>query len=161
METILQILQWAVPGGIGGAVMWLLSREVRSAHTAKEVHDTYKDMYSDVSQSLTSMREENEKLYNAILRLENAVRRANTCRYWDTCPIRSELPQSAKRRGADDIQRRQPQAGQHRIRDSGDRGSGCTGRLSESDSTDDSDTEPSRGCDVQSEEGTDTYLVEA
>ena len=61
LEAILQILHWAVPGGIGATVAWLLSRDVRAAHTAKEVHDTYREMYSDVSESLTKLREENEE----------------------------------------------------------------------------------------------------
>lgn len=142
LETILQYLQWAVPGGVGAAVMWLLSRDVRRAHTAKEIHDTYRDMYSDVSHSLTEMREENERLYNAIIRLEHAVRRANTCRYWDSCPIRSELPQPKVHGAAGGNERRQPQGGQHRIRDSGDRAAGGARRQCGSDSADDGDAEP-------------------
>ena len=140
-ETILQYLQWAIPGGLGVTVVWLTSRTVRSARTAKEVHDTYKEMYSDVSLSLQEMRKENEKLYKAITRLERAVSRATACRYWPDCPIRSELP-DAKERGTGNHPGRHPQQRQHRIRDSGDRDAGRAGRLGESESADGGDAEP-------------------
>ena len=158
-ETILHYLQWAVPGGIGAAIAWLLSRDLRRTRTAKEVHDTYKEMYSDVSRSLTEMREENEKLYKAIIRLERAVQRANTCRYWYDCPIRSELPESSYR-GTDDHQRRQPAMGKPRIRDSGDTDTSHNGGQCRSDNTDEGDTEPSRGRRVFEQAGTDTPVVE-
>ena len=142
LEAILQILHWAVPGGIGATVAWLLSRDVRAAHTAKEVHDTYREMYSDVSESLTKLREENEELYQAIVRLERVVRRANACRYWDTCPIRVELPEPPSFGTDRNSQRRQPHGTQHRIRDSGDRSSERSGRQCMPEGSADSDGEP-------------------
>lgn len=58
METLLQILQWAIPsGGIGAAIAWLVNRKAVSAKAAKAVHDTYKTMYEDISQLLV----ENQK----------------------------------------------------------------------------------------------------
>lgn len=141
LETILQYLQWAVPGGLGAALAWLFSRSVRTAREAKEVHDTYKEMYGDVSRELQEMRKENGKLYNAIVRLERAVQRANTCRYWHDCPMRNELPEPSYR-GTDDYQRRQSAMGKPRIRDSGTCDGGHTGRQCGTDNGDDRDSEP-------------------
>ena len=61
-ETILQILQWAIPsGGIGAAIAWIANRKAASAKTAKAVHDTYKTMYEDISQLLVENQKKNEK----------------------------------------------------------------------------------------------------
>ena len=118
-ETILQYLQWAIPGGIGTAIGWLLSSKLRGARVAKEVHDTYKAMYEDVSRELQEIRKENEKIYKAFTRLERAVAKATACRYWPGCPIRSELPDKA---GGGEPPRNGGQQGKgpHRIRDTGD-----------------------------------------
>ena len=140
-ETILQYLQWAFPYGLGAAIGWLASSTLRSARVAKEVHDTYKAMYDDVSRELQEMRKENEKLYKAFTRLERAVSRATACRYWPDCPIRSELP-DAKERGTSNHQGRHPQPGPHRIRDTGDRDGGRSRRQREPGDPDGGDAEP-------------------
>ena len=97
LETILEYLRWAIPGGLGAMTIWILSREVRSARAAKEVHDTYKEMYLDVSQSLKEFRNENERLYKAVTKLERALSRATACRHWPECPIRDGLPEPKER----------------------------------------------------------------
>ena len=143
----MQYLQWAVPGGLGAMTVWLLSRSVRSARTAKEVHDTYKEMYSDVSLSLKEMRKENERLYKAVTRLERAFQRAAACRLWTECPIRSELPYIEKC-GSGVVVQRQPVHGQHRIRDTMEGDGGRRRRQRKADSPDGDAAEPSVGCDV-------------
>ncbi len=92
IETLLSVLEWAVPSGIVGTVTWLVSREVRHASTAKKVHDTYKTMYEDVSSTLTELRQDYDKIYKICTRMERALTRASVCRYWPQCPIRDELP---------------------------------------------------------------------
>ena len=141
IETILQYLQWAVPGGLGAAVAWLLSRNVRSAREAKEVHDTYREMYGDVSRELQEMRKENERLYKAICRLERTVSRATACRYWSQCPVRSELPDTQER-GTNNNTGRYPHNGPHRIRDTDDRNGEHSRGHGECEDTDRADTEP-------------------
>jgi len=144
LETILQYMQWAFPCGLGAALAWLLSGKVRSARTAKEVHDTYKAMYEDVSYELQEMRVENGRFYEALTRLERAVQRATACRLWDECPLRGELPYGEKRGKASVVQHpvRHARSGQHRIRDSGDRGSERGGRQREPVDPDGCDAEP-------------------
>lgn len=106
MDTILQILQWAIPsGGIGAAIAWIANRKAREAKAAKEVHDTYKTMYEDISQLLVEVqqkyeetKDELEKLSNdnvltrrALNRLSKAIEAIQTCPHRNSCPIRDEL----------------------------------------------------------------------
>ena len=155
LGTILQYLQWAFPYGLGAAIGWLVSSKLRNARTAKEVHDIYKEMYADVCCELQEMRKENEKLYKAFTRLERAVSRAITCRYWPDCPIRSELPDS-KERGTSNHPGRHPQPGPHRIRDTANRDASRQRRQREPGDSDGGDTEPPGRRDVHQETGQNT-----
>ena len=61
-DTIFQILQWAIPsGGIGAAIAWIAEKKTRDAKTAKEVHDTYKAMYEDISALLVETQKKYEE----------------------------------------------------------------------------------------------------
>lgn len=106
MDTLLQILQWAIPsGGIGAAIAWIANKNARQAKTAKEVHDTYKVMYADVSELLKKVQTENEKsnekldelgkenerTRRALNRLSRAIEAIQLCPHRATCPVRSEL----------------------------------------------------------------------
>lgn len=57
-ETIMEIIQWAIPsGGIGAAIAWIMNRKAAAAKEAKSVHDTYKLMYEDVSRELLATQQ--------------------------------------------------------------------------------------------------------
>lgn len=93
-ETITNILQWLIPsGGLGAVIVWLTNKTLRNARTSKEVHDTYKQMYHDVQLTLIEIQDDNKKLYKVISRLERAVSKVNTCRYYPHCPVNLELQQ--------------------------------------------------------------------
>lgn len=92
LDILLDLLRWAAPMGLGGTVVWLVSRDVRRASAARQVHDTYKQMYEDVSQTLTELRTDYDRIYTICTRMERALSRASVCRYWPQCPIRDELP---------------------------------------------------------------------
>lgn len=116
MDTILQILQWAIPsGGIGAAIGWIANRKEHKAKTAKAVHDTYKVMYEDISRVLEETqknKEETQKKYEkiqklfedesceradlirAVNKLQRAITSAKRCKHYDSCPIRDELQDS-------------------------------------------------------------------
>jgi len=136
-DTIMQILMWAIPsGGIGAAIAWIANKSVRQAKTAKEIHDTYKAMYSDVSDALMKVNHENEKLNGkvddltkenektrrSLNRLCRAIEAIQLCPHRSSCPVRSELSLTE-----DDDKRREGAkrtvSGQHRNRDQMD-GSG-------------------------------------
>lgn len=106
METILQILQWAIPsGGIGAAISWFVNRKVNQAKSKKEIHDTFKKMYEDVSDLLLKIQNENEELHatvndllekdaltrRALNRLSRAIEAIPLCEYHAQCPVLGEL----------------------------------------------------------------------
>jgi DNA anti-recombination protein RmuC len=132
-DTILQILMWAVPsGGIGAAIAWIANKNVRQAKTAKEVHDTYKTMYADVSEVLMKVQKENEKLNGkvdelskenertrrSLNRLCRAIEAIQLCPHRTSCPVRGELSltedDDSKRNAGDE---KRNAVGQHRGRD--------------------------------------------
>ena len=60
-DMIMNILQWAIPsGGIGAAIAWIANRKVKEAEQAKRIHDTFKEMYGDVSKELLAKQKEHE-----------------------------------------------------------------------------------------------------
>ncbi len=106
VETILQYLAWAIPsGGIGAAIAWFANRNVRKTTEAKQIHDTYKEMYEDVSAELRAIRNENGEileradkasqesriLKRALDRLSRAIEAIQFCPYRAECPVRAEL----------------------------------------------------------------------
>lgn len=106
MDTLMQILQWAIPsGGIGAAIAWVANRKANNARQAKSVHDTYKVMYEDISRLLvetqvkydesTKLTEklvtENNLTRRALNRLSRAIEAIQLCPHAGTCPVSSEL----------------------------------------------------------------------
>lgn len=106
MDTLMQILQWAIPsGGIGAAIAWVANRKANNARQAKSVHDTYKLMYEDISRLLvetqvkydesTKLTEklvtENNLTRRALNRLSRAIEAIQLCPHAGTCPVSSEL----------------------------------------------------------------------
>lgn len=100
------ILQWALPSGALGSVLtWLFGRSLRRTRDAKEIHDTYKQMYEDVSSSLVTLQQKNEEINGkledltaehlrtrrALNRLSRAIESIESCDYRNICPVRSEL----------------------------------------------------------------------
>lgn len=92
----MQILAMLFPAGIGSIVTWMFSRNLYRAKKKKEVHDIYQVMYNDVCTTLTHIKDENRKLYQIVERFEKAVLKATDCCYWDDCPMRHELQESAE-----------------------------------------------------------------
>ncbi|GHV10295.1 hypothetical protein FACS1894162_3630 [Bacteroidia bacterium] len=70
---------------------------MRNLRESKEIHDTYKKMYEDTSNTLLKIESENGKLRKVVARLERAISRATTCRYFDVCPIGDELQKQSDR----------------------------------------------------------------
>lgn len=105
-DTIMQILQWAIPsGGIGAAIAWVANRKANNAKQAKSVHDTYKVMYEDISTLLVETQKkydessklteklvsENNLTRRALNRLSRAIEAIQLCPHAGTCPVSSEL----------------------------------------------------------------------
>ena len=106
VDTILQFLTWAIPsGGTGAAIAWIANRKVKRAEQAKQVHDTYKAMYEDVSrlleqnqekygeltQTMDSLRAEHDRTRRALNRLSRAIEAIKLCPHRAACPVNGEL----------------------------------------------------------------------
>lgn len=106
MDTLLQILQWAIPsGGIGAAIAWVANRKANNAKQAKSVHDTYKVMYEDISKLLVETQQkydqstqlteklvsENNLTRRALNRLSRAIEAIQLCPHAGSCPVSGEL----------------------------------------------------------------------
>lgn len=110
MTDILNILQWAIPsGGIGAAIAWIANRKVKEAEQAKRIHDTFKEMYGDVSKELLAkqkelndaaednakaieeLNKENARTRYALNRLTRAIEAIQLCPHRASCPVSSEL----------------------------------------------------------------------
>lgn len=135
MVDVMQILTWAIPsGGIGAAIAWIANRKVKLAEGAKQVHDTYKEMYGDVSQELLTLqqksdantrameklRDENALTRRALNRLSRAIEAIQLCPHRATCPVSGELSldeddadptDGAKRKPRQQRKQRQPERG--------------------------------------------------
>lgn len=105
-DTIITVLQWAIPsGGIGAAIAWVANRKANAARTAKSVHDTYKAMYEDISQLLEQTQQkyaestklteelttESQRTRRALNRLSRAIEAIQVCPHRATCPVSGEL----------------------------------------------------------------------
>lgn len=143
-ETILQILQWAIPsGGIGAAIAWIANRRLHAVESKKRVEDTYKQMYDMVSTELVGLqkqnqinygkieelRAENDKTRRALNRLSRAIEAIQVCPYRSSCPVSSELSLDADNNGGKShrtkaIRTARPRGGEHSP-DSPDAGEGA------------------------------------
>lgn len=109
-DIILNILQWAIPsGGIGASIVWIANRKVKEAEQAKRIHDTFKEMYGDVSKELLAkqkelndaaednakaieeLNKENARTRYALNRLTRAIEAIQLCPHRASCPVSSEL----------------------------------------------------------------------
>lgn len=109
-DIILNILQWAIlPGGIGTAIAWIANRKVKEAEQAKRIHDTFKEMYCDVSKELLAkqkelndaaednakaieeLNKENARTRYALNRLTRAIEAIQLCPHRASCPVSGEL----------------------------------------------------------------------
>ena len=109
-DIILNILQWAIlPGGIGTAIAWIANRKVKETEQAKRIHDTFKEMYDDVSKELLAkqkelndaaednakaieeLNKENARTRYALNRLTRAIEAIQLCPHRASCPVSGEL----------------------------------------------------------------------
>lgn len=144
MDTLMQILQWAIPsGGIGAAIAWVANRKANNARQAKSVHDTYKLMYEDISRLLVETQQkydestklteklvsENNLTRRALNRLSRAIEAIQLCPHAGTCPVSGELSLSEDGDGDAKPDRGSQKRQQRKVadRDKGDGGGGGAG----------------------------------
>ena len=110
VDYFMNFLQWAIPsGGIGAAIAWIANRKVKQAESDKQVHDTYKKMYEDIStellktqkrvdesnrenaRAIEELNRENVLTRRALNRLSRAVEAIQLCPHRANCPVSNEL----------------------------------------------------------------------
>jgi len=136
-DTLTTILQWLIPsGGLGAVMAWLFSKVLRKLRETKEIHDTYKTLYEDISQTLKDVQNELDDLHKELGKFRRAVSKIYCCRYYPDCPVQHELQNSETVSNGKKVRKsnRQP-----RIRNPDAESDTATGSESETDS---SDSEP-------------------
>lgn len=151
MDTLMQILQWAIPsGGIGAAIAWVANRKANNAKQAKSVHDTYKLMYEDISRLLVETQEkydestklteklvsENNLTRRALNRLSRAIEAIQLCPHAGTCPVSSELSLSEDGDGDTDGKPDRKDGKRQRRKADADRGGVAAGACGQPDAAD-------------------------
>lgn len=97
MDAFIRILEWLIPaGGIAGGLTWLLNKTLRNLRTTKEIHDTYKTLYEQISKTILQLQDEVSDLHRELGRFRRAVSKASACRYYDNCPVQHELLREQK-----------------------------------------------------------------
>ena len=137
-ETLMNILQWLIPGGgLGAVIAWIFSKTLRNLRQTKEVHDTYKTLYENISKTLTDVQDELDELHKELGRFRRAVSKIYGCRYYPDCPVQHELQNSETVANGNKVRKskRQP-----RIRNPDNENNTGSGSKSESDNTDTKDT---------------------
>jgi hypothetical protein len=134
-DTLTTILQWLIPsGGLGAVIAWLFSRTLRNLRQTKEVHDTYKTLYEDISNTLTDVQNELDELHKELGRFRRAVSKIYSCRYYPDCPVQHELQNSEAVANNGNKVRKSNR--QYRIRNTAAENNPGTGSESEHDSSD-------------------------
>lgn len=77
--------------GIVAFIQYLFNRRLYNAKSKRDEESVWREMYESNNQAILNLNEENRKLRTAFSRVERMVYKALACRYYDTCPIRSEL----------------------------------------------------------------------
>ena len=93
MDKIIEILQWAIPAGLGiwNLLLYHTYKRMNQAKAIKDTRDTWEEMANANNEALMRQDEEIRSMRETISRLEKMLFRAIGCRYYDVCPIRPEL----------------------------------------------------------------------
>ena len=103
-DALLNFLMYALPSGFLGAIVnWWLGRRKRKVQDMSDIDGLYIESTNKLREELIKTQDENRKVYRdigrlerAVSKLERAISKATTCRHFDDCPIRNELPDGAE-----------------------------------------------------------------
>jgi len=133
-DTLINILQWLIPGGsLGAVITWIVSKTIRNTREKKEIHDTYKTLYEHISGTLENLQDEVDNLHKELGRFRRAISKIYGCSYYPDCPVQHELQNSEGNSNKNNAgeSRRQP-----RFRNPDGKNNSGTGRKSEPGSSD-------------------------
>lgn len=89
MDKVVELLMYCLPSGVFASIAtWLVNRKLYHTRTRKEVHDTYKAMYEDLSTTIINQQQQTNELRKTLAKLQQALVTATTCKYYSRCPMR-------------------------------------------------------------------------
>lgn len=114
MDKVLEILQWAIPAGIGvwNIMLYRTYKRLNQAKAIKDTRDTWEQIAESNNVAILKQNEEIRAMRDTISRLEKMVFKVVGCRYYDVCPVRNELSvykadlKSINRERLDDLHRK-------------------------------------------------------
>ncbi|WP_146216400.1 hypothetical protein [Sanguibacteroides justesenii] len=83
----IDILQWALPSGLAGAITWIVNKRQREIQSDKAINEAYENL----STTLKNQSDDIKNLYRELGLVRRAVERRNICRYYAICPVDAEL----------------------------------------------------------------------
>lgn len=83
----IDILQWALPSGLAGAITWLFNKRQRKIQSDKAVNEAYENL----STTLKNQSDDIKNLYKELGFIRRAVEMRNICRYYAVCPVDAVL----------------------------------------------------------------------
>ena len=83
----IDILQWALPSGLAGAITWIVNKRQRKIQSDKAVNEAYENL----SLTLKTQSDDIKNLNKELGFIRRAVEMRNVCRYYPICPVDAEL----------------------------------------------------------------------
>jgi len=90
ISEIIQSL-FATGFGVWNIVLFLQYRKLKKAQAIADTRDVWHDIAQSNNDALLQQNEEIRKLREAVSTFERILFRYNACRYYDICPVRTEL----------------------------------------------------------------------
>jgi len=89
MDKVVELLMYCLPSGVFASIAtWLVNRKLYHTRSRKEVHDTYKSMYEDLSNTIINQQQQTNDLRRTLAKLQQIIVSATTCKYYSRCPMR-------------------------------------------------------------------------
>jgi len=95
MDKVVELLMYCLPSGVFASIAtWLVNRKLYHTRTRKEVHDTYKAMYEDLSNTIINQQQQTNELRRTLSKLQQILVSATACKYYSRCPMRLHYKQA-------------------------------------------------------------------
>lgn len=93
MQQVYDILQSLLAAGFGvwNIVLFLQYRKLKKAQAIADTRDVWEEIAHSNNEALLQQNEDIKKLRESVNTFERILLRYHACRYYDICPVRTEL----------------------------------------------------------------------